>query len=298
MGVRAMDDEEPIGFVGRCAQEVPRSVSTRGKINPSRYLDTSGSGVWTTVGNSKFGNRDYGTSVMYDEGKVLIVGGGGLSTTGSPPTRTAEVIDLVANPVWRYTTSMAFARRQHNATLLPDGKVLVTGGTRLPGFNNGAGAVLTAEIWDPATEAWTTLASMRVPRLYHSTALLLPDARVLAAGGGFPPAQTTLPPDTDHLDGETGSGSLPRRTRSTRTSGSIACPSRWRRTAWTSKRRPAAIWRRPVTTCCSCSTGTGAVSSLDHPTRLRPFQTHPPTSDPATARPPPVLTARRRRARA
>jgi hypothetical protein len=45
-------------------------------------------------------------------------------------------------------------------------------------------AVLPAEQWSPATEAWTTLAPMHAPRLYHSVALLLPDARVLVAGGG------------------------------------------------------------------------------------------------------------------
>jgi hypothetical protein len=79
---------------------------------------------------------------------------------------------------------MRFARRHLNATLLPDGKVLVTGGTRAPGFNNEANPVRRAELWDPETETWTTLPGMQVTRGYHSTALLLPDGRVLAAGGG------------------------------------------------------------------------------------------------------------------
>jgi hypothetical protein len=159
----------------------------------TRLLDTIGTGAWAVLGNSNFGTRDYGSSVMYEPGKVLIVGG------GDPPTATAEVIDLIGDPVWRFTQPMAFARRQMNATLLADGKVLVTGGTSSRGFNKVAGAVLPAELWDPATGTWTVLASMRVPRLYHSTAVLLPDGRVLSAGGGGPPAPDG---DVDHPDAE------------------------------------------------------------------------------------------------
>ena len=84
----------------------------------------------------------------------------------------------------RAVGSMAFARRQLNATLLPDGTVLVTGGTSSSGFNNPAGAVHAAELWNPTTEQWTTLASSSgIPRVYHSCALLLPDGRVLSMGG-------------------------------------------------------------------------------------------------------------------
>src|SRR5213078_2343655 len=66
---------------------------------------------------------------------------------------------------------------------LPDGKVLVTGGTSGPGVNNTATPVFAAEMRDPATESWTTMASAQAPRLYHSAALLLPDGRVLTTGG-------------------------------------------------------------------------------------------------------------------
>ena len=136
------------------------------------------------MANNTFGYRDYGSAVMYEPGKVLIVGGGGGSDTGPAPTATAEVIDLnAATPTWRRVASMATGRRQHNATILPDGTVLVTGGSNAPGFNNQAGAVHTAELWDPATETWTTLASSTQYRGYHSTALLLPDGRVLSSGG-------------------------------------------------------------------------------------------------------------------
>jgi hypothetical protein len=79
---------------------------------------------------------------------------------------------------------MAFARRQMNATILADGSVLVTGGTSGSGFNNQAGAVRFAELWNPVTESWTTMAPESHVRTYHSAALLLPSGRVLSSGGG------------------------------------------------------------------------------------------------------------------
>ena len=79
---------------------------------------------------------------------------------------------------------MAFPRTYHTLTLLPDGTVLATGGGITTDAVALSGAVKAAELWSPVTETWTVMASMSVPRLYHSTALLLPDARVLIMGGG------------------------------------------------------------------------------------------------------------------
>ena len=149
-----------------------------GPARNARFLNPAGDGAWTTLAPSNWGLRTYSTSVTYAPGKILLVGG------GDAPTSTAEVIDLNARTGWRYTGSMAYARRHLNGTVLPDGTVLVTGGTKGAGFNNESQSVLAAELWDPATEKWTLLASMKVGRTYHSTALLLPDGRVLSAGGG------------------------------------------------------------------------------------------------------------------
>lgn len=168
----------------------PRAfVAPNGKVfvaGPSattRYLNTSGSGSWTTVATSA-SYRGYGSAVMYAPGKILIMGGGG-SDSNSVPKATAEVIDLnQASPAWRPVQSMHYARGHLNATLLPTGEVLVTGGTSGAGFNNPAGAVHAAEVWNPTTETWTTLASNSVIRIYHSTSLLLPDGRVLHSGSG------------------------------------------------------------------------------------------------------------------
>ncbi|WP_437337361.1 CBM96 family carbohydrate-binding protein [Sorangium sp. So ce394] len=150
---------------------------------PERHtvlLNTAGTGSWSSIIASYNATifRSYASSVMYDDGRVLVVGG------GNPPVATAEVLDLnAATPRWRNVAPMSVARRHHNATLLPDGQVLVTGGTSASGFNNPAGAVLPAEIWNPVTEAWTVVASMQIPRLYHSTAVLLPDGRVVTTSG-------------------------------------------------------------------------------------------------------------------
>lgn len=159
------------------------------------FLDTTGLGAWSTGPVSHFGYRDYGSAVEYEPGKIILVGG------GDPPTKTCEVIDLNASPAqWKYTGEMAFARRQLNATLLPDGTILATGGSSAPGFNNANGSVLAAETWDPATGKWTTMASMKVRRLYHSTSVLLLDGRVLTAGGGMPPSPEGG--DTNHFDAQ------------------------------------------------------------------------------------------------
>lgn len=145
-----------------------------------RSLNPSGAGAWQIWGSRDSINRDYGSHAMYDIGKILVAGGG-------QSTNTAEVINLNGStPTATPTGSMAYGRRQHNLTVLADGTVLATGGNSsgasLVDLNAG---VYAAELWNPATGQWTTLSSMHVTRQYHSTALLLPDGRVLSAGGGI-----------------------------------------------------------------------------------------------------------------
>jgi hypothetical protein len=161
-----------------------------GEDSVSRTLDV-GTQTWSVIGTSP---APTGTYAMYRAGKVMATGGG----TGfvDPIQRVTAVIDLnQATPTWRQTSPMAYPRVQHNLVLLPDGKVLAIGGSTVMSLTSTTGT-LPAEMWDPATETWTTMAAMNNLRLYHSVALLLPDGRVLAAGGG------RISPAKDYLTAE------------------------------------------------------------------------------------------------
>jgi hypothetical protein len=129
---------------------------------------------------------DGGSTAMYLPGKVIK---SGTSTDPDMPTfpsaATTYVLDMTQpSPAWRETAPMVFPRTYHTLTILPDGTVLATGGGVTTDAVGVSGAVSHAELWSPATETWATMASMQKPRLYHSTALLLPDGRVVAMGGG------------------------------------------------------------------------------------------------------------------
>ena len=155
-----------------------------------------------------------GSAVMYEPGRILKSGG---TNGGGDAIADVEIIDLNGAAVWAATGPM-IPRRRHNLTVLPGGSVLVTGGTlranrefeierTCGGADDEAAAcandddcpaeapcevhpmgaqlwVAEAQIWDPQTGDWTVMASSQVPRMYHSTAILLPDGRVLSAGGG------------------------------------------------------------------------------------------------------------------
>ena len=139
--------------------------------------------TWTAVGGAAV---DGGSAVMYQPDKILKMGSSADPSTDTfNSAATAYVLDMTQpTPTWTQVASMSYPRTYLNSTILPDGTVLVTGGglyaypTYLPG------AVFPAELWSPVTQTWTTLASLSAPRLYHSVALLLPDARVLISGGG------------------------------------------------------------------------------------------------------------------
>ena len=174
--------------------------------------------AWLQIALRSGGGRDYAPSVMYDVGKIILIGGGldldpQDNSTAGPPGDQAEIIDLnVAQPQWTNTAPMHFARRQHNATILPDGTVLVTGGTQGPGNGSNVSGfndlregqpIHTSELWNSSNGQWTKMSAEAVDRCYHSTAVLLPDGRVFSGGGGEYAPENQIesnPPKDSHPD--------------------------------------------------------------------------------------------------
>lgn len=136
--------------------------------------------------------------------KVMILGGGPEDETEA--TDRTQIVDLsAANPRYGPRLRLNFDRMHLNAVLLPDRTVLVTGGggTREASLVKGqidpqpVRERLVAEIFNPDTQAWRSVAPATIARLYHSVALLLPDGRVVAAGGNPDKGSQVnwLPPD-------------------------------------------------------------------------------------------------------
>jgi len=138
--------------------------------------------AWTIYGGP-VAERTYGSSVLlpltpannYDP-KVMILGG------DNPATNTTEIIDLgQASPAWQQGPAMGEARVEMEATLLPNGKVLVSAGSAAD--EDPGTASLKAELYDPLTNTFSSAGANTLPRLYHNVQLLLPDGTVFLAGG-------------------------------------------------------------------------------------------------------------------
>ncbi|MGH9545846.1 MAG: galactose oxidase-like domain-containing protein [Terriglobales bacterium] len=151
---------------------------------PASAIFDPSSHTWAVgVANTNYGGyRGYGTSVLlpltpsnnYDP-RVMILGG------GNPATNTTEIIDLGASsPAWQYSANMSQARTEMNAVLLPTGKVLALGGS--VNDEEAASASLNADLFDPISQHFSSAGAEAYARLYHSVALLLPDATVWVAG--------------------------------------------------------------------------------------------------------------------
>ncbi len=149
------------------------------------WVDTRGNGRVTPIGRR--GDDEFsinGNAVMFDKGKVLKIGGAP-GYDGVNSNANSYVIELGVDVNVRKISPMAYRRAFHNSVVLPNGQVVVIGGATVAvGFSDN-NSVLAPELFDPVTESFTVLPAMAVPRNYHSIALLLPDARVISAGGGL-----------------------------------------------------------------------------------------------------------------
>ena len=153
-----------------------------GPTSTSYYFNPS-TQSWATVANTKLGGtRTYGSSVLlpltpannYDP-KVLILGG------GIPATSTTELIDLgSSSPSWSWGPDMSQPRIEMDAVILPTGDVLALGGSATD--EDASTASLNADLYDPGSNSFSSAGANAYPRLYHSVALLLPDATVWIAG--------------------------------------------------------------------------------------------------------------------
>lgn len=130
------------------------------------------------------------TAVMYDTGKILQVGGNGYHNGyPSDSSNTATTFDIsdinIGNVIVADTDPMTHPRQWANSLVLPNGRVLVSGGSR---FADAAGqnSVLPVEIWDPVTGQWKIGASAGIYRGYHSSLALLPNGAIFSSGGGVP----------------------------------------------------------------------------------------------------------------
>ncbi|HWZ45765.1 MAG TPA: galactose oxidase-like domain-containing protein, partial [Candidatus Saccharimonadales bacterium] len=166
------------------------SVFYSGSTTSSSLFDPV-SHTWTlNVAQTNYGiERTYGTSVLLPltpangyKPTVMIMGG------GNPATPTTELIDLSASvPRWVFGPPMSQARIEMNATLLPSGKAVALGGS--VNDENGSTASFNTDIYDPGTNTFIMGAPNVFPRLYHSNALLLPNATILVTGSN--PARGT-----------------------------------------------------------------------------------------------------------
>jgi hypothetical protein len=153
-----------------------------GSTPVSMIFDPS-SKSWTNVASTNLGStRTYGTSVLlpltpannYDP-KVVIMGG------GNPATSTTELIDLGASsPAWSWGPDMSQPRIEMDGVILPTGKVLALGGSA--NDEDATTASLNADLYDPASNSFSSAGANAFARLYHTVSLLLPDATVWLAG--------------------------------------------------------------------------------------------------------------------
>ncbi len=153
----------------------------------------TGPGIWNLANNAyqnvpglpKKALRDQGMSVLLppaQDQRVMILGGGRTLSSIAAVSSTA-IADLKrASPRYRKAPPMDTGKLYVSAVILPDSTVLQTGGAA-SAFESGRTPVFSTQIFNPRTNTWAPAARHKVPRVYHSSALLLPSGRVATFGG-------------------------------------------------------------------------------------------------------------------
>jgi len=160
-------------------------------------------GTFTATGNMTTPRAGH-TATLLADGRVLIAGGNSFDGFGYKTLSGAELYD---SRTGRFTATgnMLTPRSWHTATLLPDGRVLVAGGTGGANAETGGVAALSsAELYDPRTGRFSGTGEMSAPR-YGPTATLLNSGKVLIAGGFYPgQGYCCFPVDAEVYDPDTG----------------------------------------------------------------------------------------------
>jgi hypothetical protein len=183
----------PVGFRD-CFQTITSGRHT--EIEPSGYFKFTGanSGEWTNIGinvtafpHTRTDIRTKAMQIILIQNtnpfvRIMVIGG----EPNTDESKEAQIINLstlspdTPNPEWETPFQMNEARVHPNAVLLPDNTVFICGGlsTRESGPKGGP-----CELYNPADSKISDMAPLNYPRHYHSIALLLPNGKVLAAGG-------------------------------------------------------------------------------------------------------------------
>ena len=149
-------------------------------------VNTEGQGSIEQIGRRPFTAHPRTASLMFNVNKVAFLDDEG----------TIWEVDISSSSsvTWTQKNNLGHARVNGAMAMLPDGRVAIVGGADNTDVARGTveDAVLEIQIWDPADNTITNGPEQKIPRLYHSSAIVLVDGCVMSAGGGTPGPLTNL----------------------------------------------------------------------------------------------------------